>query len=202
MQLPFSPRLREIEQRFNKELTNYIRNSLTTLLACWRKTVYPNIKESTLLTLLISVSTLRSLALPKAVIKKEREALQPKTQDYSKTKEICSISSNPKTLSDSSISIPSASLATRIGYLSIQLSNDIALLVILSTLSSSRGLLSNSTSLNNCVLLQGQIVSKSVKSQSRIASIYYRNFQGSGRILDKAKSDHTQQPVQAIFIIL
>jgi hypothetical protein len=29
--LPFSPRLKEMEQRFNRELANYIRNSLTTL---------------------------------------------------------------------------------------------------------------------------------------------------------------------------
>lgn len=64
--LPFSPRLKEIEQRFNRELANHIRNSLTTLLSRRKKTVYPDPPESTLLTLPVSASTLRSLALPEA----------------------------------------------------------------------------------------------------------------------------------------
>jgi hypothetical protein len=161
--LPFSPRLKEIEQRFNSKLANHIRNSLTTLLARRQKTVYPDPNESTLLTLPVSVSTLCSLALPEAAIKEEGEALQPKTPDRSETEGIPFILSNLKTLSESSVSIPSASPAARIGDVLIQPSNDIASQTILSTLSSSGGLLSDSISLDNYTLLQGQILSKSIK---------------------------------------
>jgi hypothetical protein len=161
--LPFSPRLKEVEQRFNGELANHIRNSLTTLLSRQQKTVYPDPIESTLLTIPVSVSTLRSLELPEAISKEEGQGSQPQTPDLSETEKIPFISSNPGALSKSSESTPSASPAARTDEVLIQPSNDIASQTIPSNLSSSRELSSDSKSVDNYALLRGQVLSKSVK---------------------------------------
>jgi hypothetical protein len=123
--LPFSLRLKEIKHRFNRELENHIRNSLTTLLSRQQKTVYPDPNKGTLLTLSVSVSTLCSLALPEAAIKEEGEVLQPQTLNSSETDKIPFILSNPKALSGSSESTPSAGPIARRGDVLIQPSNDI-----------------------------------------------------------------------------
>jgi hypothetical protein len=83
--LPRSPRFMKIEQNFNRELESHIRNSLATLFSRQQKTVYPDPNESTLLTLPVSVSTLRSLALTEAVIEDEKRVLQPKGPNISET---------------------------------------------------------------------------------------------------------------------
>ena len=157
--LPLSLSFKEMEQRFNRELANYIRNSLTTLLSRQQKTVYPDPPESTLLTLPVSVSTLRSLALPEAVFKKEGEVLQPQTPNPSETDKLPFIFSNPKALSEPSERTPSASPTARAGDVLIQPSNDITS----QTLPSPRRLSSDSTSVDNYTLLQGQILSKGVE---------------------------------------
>jgi hypothetical protein len=154
--LPFSPRLKEIEQRFNRELANHIRNSLTTLLSRRKKTVYPDPPESTLLTLPVSASTLRSLALPEA---EEGEVLQPQTPNRSETDKISFILSNPKALSKPSERTPSTSPAARTCDVLIQPSNNITP----KTLPSPRGLSSDSISVDSYTLLQGQVLSKGVE---------------------------------------
>ena len=70
--LPLVPDIMSMEQRFNSVLDNQVRNSLKTLLARCQKTVYPDPHESTLLTLPISTSTLRSLALSEVIREKTR----------------------------------------------------------------------------------------------------------------------------------
>jgi hypothetical protein len=157
--IAFSPRFKEMEQRFNRELANYIRNSLTTLLSRQQKTFYPDPLESTLLALPVSVSTLRSLALPEAVIKKEGEVLQPQTQNPSETDKLPSILSNHKALYEPSERPPSAGPTARTGDLLIEPSNDITS----QKLPSPRGLSSDSKSIDNCTLLQGQVLSKGVE---------------------------------------
>jgi hypothetical protein len=59
--LPFAPTLVGLEQRFNVLLESHVNAGLRTLLSRNRKTVYPNPNESTLLTLPLSASTLRSV---------------------------------------------------------------------------------------------------------------------------------------------
>ena len=150
--LPFSPRFKEIEQRFNRELANHIRNSLTTLLSRRQKTVYPDPPGSTLLTLPLSASTLRSFALPEA---EEGECLQPQIPNRSETEKILS---NPKVLSKPSERTPSSPIARTSGVL-IQPSNDITP----KTPPSPRELSSDSISVESYTLLQGQILSKGVE---------------------------------------
>lgn len=149
--LPFSPRLKEIEQKFNRELANNIRNSLTTLLSRQQKTVYPDPHESTLLTLPVSVSTLRGLALPEA----GGEVLQPQPPNHSETDKILS---NPKVLSKASERTPISPTA-RTGDVLVQPSNDITP----KTLPLPRELSSDSISVESYTLLQGQILSKGVE---------------------------------------
>jgi len=150
--LPFSPRLKEIEQRFNRELANHIRNSLTILLSRRQKTGYPDPLESTLLTLPLSASTLRSLALPEA---EEGEVLQPRTLNRLETDKNLS---DLKALSKPSERTPSSPTA-RTGDVLIQPSNDITP----RTLPSPRELSSDSISVESYTLLQGQILSKGVE---------------------------------------
>jgi hypothetical protein len=150
--LPFSPQFKEIEQKFNRELANHIRNSLTTLLSRQQKTVYPDPHESTLLTLPESVSTLRSLALPEAV---EGEDLQPQKPNNSEKDRMPFIILNPKAPSKRT---PSTSPAARTCDILIQPPNDIRL----KKLRSPWGPSSDST-VDNYTLLQGQILSKSVE---------------------------------------
>ena len=59
--LPFAPTLRVLEQRFDVLLESRINAGLRALLSRSRKTAYPDPNESTLLTLPLSASTLRSL---------------------------------------------------------------------------------------------------------------------------------------------
>lgn len=61
--LPLLPKFNEMEQRFNQVLENYIKDSLRVLLLRKQKTAYPDPNESTLLTLPFSASTLRSTTL-------------------------------------------------------------------------------------------------------------------------------------------
>lgn len=150
--LPFSPRLKEIEQNFNRELANHIRNSLTTLFSRRQKTVYPDPPESTLLTLPVSASTLHSLALPDA---EEGEGLQPQIPNRSGTDKILS---NPKALSNPSERTPSSPTAWT-GDVLIQPSNDITP----KTLPSPRELSSDSISVESYILRQGQVLSKGVE---------------------------------------
>jgi hypothetical protein len=153
--LSFSP---EIEGRFNNELANYIRNSLTTLLSRQQKTVYPDPAESTLMTLPLSVSTLSSLALSESVIKNE-EVLHPQSLIPSETDRPHSILSNPKASSEPSERTLSASPIAWTGDVLIKPSNDISS----QTLPSSQRLSSDSTSVDDYTLFQGQILSKGVK---------------------------------------
>ncbi|TVY28202.1 hypothetical protein LHYA1_G003353 [Lachnellula hyalina] len=150
--LPFSPRLKEMEQRFNTELAHHIRNSLTTLLSRQQKTVYPDPHESTLLTLSVSMSTLSSSALPEA---EEGVVLQPQIPNRSETDKILS---NPKAPSKPSERTPSSPTA-RTDDVLIQPSNDITP----KTLPSPRELSSDSISVESCTLLRGQILSKGVE---------------------------------------
>ncbi|KAF8851658.1 hypothetical protein BDZ45DRAFT_750438 [Acephala macrosclerotiorum] len=162
--LPFLPRLKETEQRFNKALANQIRKSITTLLSRQQKTVYPDPNESTLLTLPVSVSTLRSLALPEVIIKEEGEIVQPQTPDISETDKPPFILSNPKALSESSESTPSTSPTTQTGDMLVQPSNVVSSQTLPSAQSLSRALSSDSISVDNYALLQGKILSKGVKA--------------------------------------
>lgn len=122
-----------------------------------QNTVYPDPPESTLLTLPVSASTLRSLALPEAVIKEEGEALQAETPNRSETDKLPFILSNPKALSEP---LEKTSPAARIGGVSIQPSNYITS----QTLPSPRKLSSDSISVDDYTLLQGQILSKGVEA--------------------------------------
>ena len=162
--LPFSSALKEREQRFNRKLAHYIRDSLTTLLLRRQKTVYPDPNESTLLTLPVSASTLRSLVLPEASLTEGREVLQPKTRDCSETEEILFNSPNAKELSGSSEKTPSTSHTAQIGDVLIQPLNSVASHTIPSAISSCGVSPSDGTPLDNYALLQGQILSKSVKA--------------------------------------
>jgi hypothetical protein len=154
--LPFSPKPTKIEQRFNRELANYIRNSLTTLLSRQQKTVYPDPNESTLLTLPFSVSTSGSLALPEAEL---GEILQPQTSNISETDQVPFNLSNPKALLKPSEKTPSASPAMPTRDISIQPPNA----TTSETLLSPQGLSSDS-SVDNDTLVQGRIMSKGVEA--------------------------------------
>ncbi|CAO2651288.1 Nn.00g095850.m01.CDS01 [Neocucurbitaria sp. VM-36] len=65
--LPNLPHLDDMAQRLNLVLENQARASLRTLLERNKKTVYPDPNESTLLTLAVSTSTLRTLALSEGI---------------------------------------------------------------------------------------------------------------------------------------
>ncbi|KAH8656125.1 hypothetical protein BGZ60DRAFT_546315 [Tricladium varicosporioides] len=123
--LPSSPRLKESEQKFNRELAGCIRKSLTTLFSRQQKTFYADPNESTLLTLPMSASTLSSLF---------------------------------------SESTSSTSSITRASDVLIQPPSEIASKTLPSARSSSRGLSSESISVDSYKLLQGQILSQCVEN--------------------------------------
>ncbi|KAE8440473.1 hypothetical protein EG329_007439 [Mollisiaceae sp. DMI_Dod_QoI] len=156
--LPFSSRLKEMEERFNKDLANNIRNSLITLLSRQKKTVYPDPTESTLLTLSVSESTLGSLALPEVVMEEEGNVLQPQTPNRSETDKISFILANLSILPESSERALSASPAVRTPEVLLQPSSDITSQKPPSTL----GVSSDSISVDDYALLQGQILSEGV----------------------------------------
>ncbi|KAE9373333.1 hypothetical protein N431DRAFT_504021 [Stipitochalara longipes BDJ] len=158
--LPFSPRLKEMEQSFNEELANCINNSLTTLLSRQQQTVYPDPPESTLLTLPVSASTLRSLALPEAVTKEEREVLQPQIPRSSETDKVPFIPSNLKAPSGPLERIPSVCPAARTGDALNRYSNH----ATSQTDPSAQRLSSNGISVDDYTLLQGQMLSKDVEA--------------------------------------
>ena len=110
------------------------------------------------------MSTLCSLVLPEASLTEGREVLQPKTRDCSEKEEIPFNSSNTKVLSESSENAPSSSQTAQIGDVLIQPSNNVASHTILSTLSSCGVSPLDGTPPDNYALLQGQILSKSVKA--------------------------------------
>jgi hypothetical protein len=143
-QLPLFPRLQEIEQGFNRELANHIRNSLTTLLSRQQKTVYPDPHESTLLTLPVSMSTLRSLALPEA---EKGELSENQAPNHSETDQILLNLKKPWKPSEKTSSSPTP----RTGDVLIQPSNDNAPKMSKSTWEPS----SNSISVESYILVQG-----------------------------------------------
>lgn len=65
--LPHCSQWDDLERRFNKTLETRIRKSLATLVSRRKKTVYPYPDESTLSTLLLSQSTIRSLGAPDSI---------------------------------------------------------------------------------------------------------------------------------------
>lgn len=159
--LPLSLRLNEIERRFNLETANHIRNSLMTLFSRQKKTVYPDPHESTLLTLPMSVSTIRSLVLPGA---EEDEPLLPQTS--SDTDKIPSISTNLKATSNLSERTSSTGPATQTGSAVLQPGNDIT-----PQTPSPRRLSSESLIVDNYTLLQGQILQKGIEA-NHISPLY------------------------------
>ena len=128
--LPFSPKLTETERRFNNMLGTHVRSSLTTLIARRKKTIYPDPNESTLLTLPLSTSTLRSLGLLEAVIREEEEP------DHSDREDVPIISSKSILLIKSSEITIGISPLTHIGDIFIKTSNDIISQTTLSTIPS------------------------------------------------------------------
>jgi len=151
------PNLNNIEQRFNQELENHVRNSLRTLLLRQQKTVYPDPNESTLLTLPVSGSTLRSLALPEPVIGEETEVMQP--QPINDT----AAENSPLIPSPNSAAWIEAAIAGPEQDVKIQLSSDVTSQPVLSTLLGHHGLTSKSTVDDNGELIQGQILSRSIE---------------------------------------
>jgi hypothetical protein len=80
--LPSMPDLNDLDLRLNSALEDLIKDSLKILLSRQKKTIYPDPNESTLLTLPLSTSTLRTSALAEATEREEASAktLQPTTQ--------------------------------------------------------------------------------------------------------------------------
>jgi len=162
--LPLSPEFEELEQRFNLALEYNIRNSLTTLFARKKKTVYPDPNESTLLTLPHSASTLSSLTSSVAVNEEDGGFLPPQTPNFLERDSDPPIASNPELLSEQPESKPGDDLSAPIGEIIGQPSNEIASQTVLSDLSSSLGSSSESTSCEDYALLQGQTLSKCIKA--------------------------------------
>ena len=72
--LPLMSNLYDLDLKFNSALENQIKDSLEILLSRHKKTVYPDPNESTLLTLPLSTSTLRTSALAVAAEREEASA--------------------------------------------------------------------------------------------------------------------------------
>jgi len=163
--LPLFPKLNDVEQSFNQVLESHVRNSLRMLLSRQQKTVYPDPNESTLLTIPESVSSLRSLVLPK----NEKEVMRPQlTNNNTTVRNSPLISSNPQTLSMSLENTSSANPATWVTAgveedIKIQTSNNIASQMVPLIQSSPQWLSSKSTIDGIGELIQGQILSRSIK---------------------------------------
>ncbi|KAJ4286506.1 hypothetical protein N0V90_013206 [Kalmusia sp. IMI 367209] len=72
--LPLIFNLNDLDLRFNLTLQDQIKDSLKVLLSRQKKTIYPDPNESTLLTLQLSASTLRTAALVEATEREEASA--------------------------------------------------------------------------------------------------------------------------------
>ena len=162
--LPFSPILKEVEQRFNMELATQIRTSLTTLLLRRKKTVYPDPNESTLLTLPVSVSTLRSLGIPVAVNGAERQ-LRPRLQprDYQES-EVLLVPVSDEKLSNLPEQRPIEYPPLPISEVSTKPSNELPPQNEILSLYSPSELSSDSTNFESHALLQGQPMSMKVQT--------------------------------------
>ena len=162
--LPLFPKL--ADRRFNEILEQHIRDSLRMLLSRKQKTVYPDPNESTILTLPLSISTSRSLALSDIMIEEEREIIQPQENNEIAIEKSHAIPSNTQAPSASSQSenIPSSESALQTegggpkGDVKNQSSNVITSQLVPSIVSSLQGTLDGSGK-----LIQGQMLSRSIR---------------------------------------
>ncbi|TGO06968.1 hypothetical protein BTUL_0369g00010 [Botrytis tulipae] len=165
----------DLQSSFNQILEDHIRNSLVTLISRRQKTVYPDPNESTLLTLPVSTSTVRSIAKPEPDIEDGDEMIQPlPTNQMVKDSNNMTLDPRPSPkLSDHLISNePSAesSFANVEKEVEAQLSNSSLSQLAFSILSTEE-LLSDVVFDNDWGLVQGQMISKSVRSNGT-SSLY------------------------------
>ncbi|TGO44494.1 hypothetical protein BCON_0509g00010 [Botryotinia convoluta] len=165
----------DLQSRFNQILEDHIRNSLLTLISRRQKTVYPDPNESTLLTLPISTSTVRSIAQPEPNIEDQNEMIQPLLSNHTvKESDNMMLDSRPSPkLFDHLISNESSaesSFANAKKEVEAQPSNN-SLSQLASSILSTEELLSNVVFGNNWGLAQGQMLSESIRSNST-SSLY------------------------------
>lgn len=79
--------LNDLSLRFNSALEDQIKDSLKILLSRQKKTIYPDPNESTLLTLPLSTSTLRTSALVEATEWEEASAKNSSASDIARLQE-------------------------------------------------------------------------------------------------------------------
>jgi OTT_1508-like deaminase len=167
--LPLLPNHNGIEQRFNQALENYVKNSIRTLLLRQQRTDYPHPNESTLLTLPVSASTLRSLALLEAVTLDDRETMQPQQFNNTAAEGNHLISSSPQdclaleNVDDANYAEQTEAIIAGPDHVKTQTSPVIAGQPVPLILSAPQGLLSRSTVDDNSELIQGQMLSRSIK---------------------------------------
>jgi OTT_1508-like deaminase len=171
--LPFFPKANDIERRFNQLLENYIRNSLTTLLSRRQRTVYPCPNESTLLTLPLSVSTKLSSAPLEPAIETKTDETQPRLIESTVIENSSSVSSSIRAPRVPPENTPSAHCAERTEAAMSEVDEveeantkpleDIASHTVPSIHSSRHSPSSTSLVEGNDHLLQGQILSRSIK---------------------------------------
>jgi hypothetical protein len=81
------PDFNDLDLRLNSALEDQIKDSLKILLSRQKKTIYPDPNESTLLTLPLSTSTLRTSALAEATEREEASAKNSSANDIARLRE-------------------------------------------------------------------------------------------------------------------
>ncbi|PQE33415.1 Heterokaryon incompatibility protein [Rutstroemia sp. NJR-2017a WRK4] len=165
----------DLQSSFNQILEHHIRDSLTTLFSRRQKTVYPDPNESTLLTLPVSTSTVRSISKPEPNIEVNDEMMQPLPTDHMAKESdntILDSRPSPKLLNYSIDSKPSAesSFANIEKEVEAQLSNN-GLSQLVPSLSSTEELPYDVVFGSDYRLIQGEMLSKSVRINSK-SSLY------------------------------
>ncbi|XMA13651.1 hypothetical protein WAI453_006442 [Rhynchosporium graminicola] len=153
--LPFISSLNELEQRFNTEMANHIRTSLITLLSRQKKSGYADPRESTLLTLPVSASTICSLVQPEA---EEHDFLLRQIPSGSGMDKMPLLSSHLQAISNPSDETRIAGSIVWTDSAVVQAGNG-----IISELPHPQGLSSERMTLGDCILVQGQILSNSIE---------------------------------------
>jgi hypothetical protein len=109
--LPLIASLSDLSVRFNTELEHFIVASLKTIFSRKKKTAYPDPNESTLLSLALSTSTLRTLALSEATGRNSRSTRSHIASDIAGSRDHVApskIQTPPLSSNDESSSIISA----------------------------------------------------------------------------------------------
>ncbi|THV44102.1 hypothetical protein BGAL_0733g00010 [Botrytis galanthina] len=165
----------DLQSRFNRILEDHIRNSFSTLISRQQKTVYPDPNESTLLTLPVSTSTVRSIAQPEPNIEDQNEIIRPLLANHM-VKESDNMMLDSRPLSKllihaiSNESSAESSFANVKKEVEAQSSNG-SLPQLASSNLSTEELLSDVVSGNDWGLIRGQMLSKSIRSNST-SSLY------------------------------